>query len=105
MPRSASTCSAIAVEDIVQAMPSTTPWRQSMPSVTARPVTAAVVTTTCSSPRPKIARRSAHRRLGSSSRPTRNSSITTPSSETCVTIAKSVTSPSPQGPIATPANR
>ncbi len=106
MPRSASTCSAIAVEDIAQAMPSTMPTGHEVPAARrAIAATAATVTTTCSSPSPKIERRSDHSRLGSSSRPTRNSSITTPSSETCATRSKSVTSARPQGPIATPATR
>jgi len=53
----------------------------------------------------KIGRRSAHSRRGSSSSPTRNSISTTPNCANCRIAAASVTSCSPQGPMAMPAAR
>ncbi len=66
---------------------------------------AAPVTTTCAEPRPNTARRMIQRRRGRSSRPIRNSSITTPSEATLAICSTSVTRRSPDGPMTRPAIR
>ena len=95
----------MAVEDIASAMPQTSATVIGNPSATAIAATASAVATTCAAPMPKIERRSSHRRCGSSSRPIRNSSSTTPSSAKCSTVSGWVINPSPHGPIAMPAAR
>jgi hypothetical protein len=76
-----------------------------MPAASAAPKISNAEPNNCTLPQPKIGRRSAHKRRGSSSRPTRNSISTTPNSEKCSIALGSVTSFSPQGPIAMPAAR
>ena len=67
--------------------------------------TAAIVATTCTAPRPKIERLSAHTRAAFSSSPTRKSSSTTPNSANCSTVCGSAMRRRPHGPMATPATR
>jgi hypothetical protein len=59
----------------------------------------------CTLPQPKIGRRIAHNRRGSSSSPTRNSISTTPNSAKCSMAWASLTRFKPNGPITMPAPR
>jgi hypothetical protein len=105
-PRSASVDSTIAVDDIDISMPTASAGFHDRPATMATPPTRTVVATTWAPPRPKIGRRISQSRLGRSSRPTRNSIITTPSSAKCMTWWPSVpTRPRTKGPMATPASR
>jgi hypothetical protein len=103
--RSASVDSAMAVELCASARPDTRASRQSSPAARATPATSAVEPSSCTVPQPKIGRRRAHSRRGSSSSPTRNSISTTPNSAICRIAVASVTSRRPQGPMAMPAAR
>ena len=77
------TASPIAVDDIARPSDAASATGQATPQATAMPSSAArAEASTCSEPQPKIGRRIAHRRRGSSSRPTRNSISTTPNSAT-----------------------
>ena len=61
------------------------------------------VATTCAAPNPNTARRSAHKRAGSTSSPIRKSNSTMPISAKARTPSTSPASASPHGPIAAPA--
>ena len=76
--RSASIGSTIAVDDIASPAPSTIAPCQATPTACASAASAAPVITTCAVPRPNTARRITQSRCGRTSRPIRNSSITTP---------------------------
>ena len=76
--RSASIGSTMAVEDIASPVPSTTAPAQAMPVVWAMAARAAAHSSRCMVPRPNTLRRITHRRCGRTSRPIRNSSMTTP---------------------------
>lgn len=105
-PFSVSVCSAIAVEDSDSASPTATAACQGRPASSPSAASASVVSATCSPPIPRIGARSRHSRLGSSSRPTTNSIITTPNSAACMTSCPGAPSRlRPNGPIATPASR
>jgi len=101
--RSPMACSAIAVDDSASPRPATSATCQRTPNSSAAVVMSAVQASTWTLPQPKIGRRRAHRRLGSSSSPTKNSMSTTPNSAKCKMSCTLRTSPKPQGPIAMPA--
>mmetsp|Transcript_22395 Transcript_22395/g.88655 ORF Transcript_22395/g.88655 Transcript_22395/m.88655 type:complete len:375 (+) Transcript_22395:3126-4250(+) len=103
--RSASTASATAVDDIASPRLTTSDKRHGWPVAMPRAVNTAVQPSSCTLPQPKIGRRMAHSRLGSSSRPTRKSISTTPSSATSGMAVDSGISPSTSGPISRPATR
>ena len=83
--RSASTPRPIAVDD--SARPERGDQREPPGDAERRarraPSISSAEPNSCTLPQPKIGRRSAHRRRGSSSRPTRNSISTTPNSAKC----------------------
>ena len=81
--RSASTPRPIAVDDIARPSAATSASRQSTPASTADAAISSAEPNNCTLPQPKIGRRSAHSRRGSSSSPTRNSISTTPNSAKC----------------------
>ena len=84
-PFSSSTCRAKAVDDSDSARPANTAAGQARPTPTAMAASSSAVMATWAPPRPKMAARMAHRRLGRSSRPIRNNSSTTPNSAKCRT--------------------
>ena len=102
---SPSVCSTMAVDDIDSTQPAATPTVHDSPISMAMPVMAAMVSTTCSPPSPSSCQRSCHSLCGSSSRPTRNSIITTPNSATCWMLSVSWPTRPKTGPIRTPAIR
>ena len=103
--RSFSTPRPMAVDDSARPRAATSASRQSTPKARPAARISASSRAICTLPQPKIGRRSAHSRFGSSSSPTRNSISTTPNSAKCRIVAASVTSRSPQGPMAMPAAR
>ena len=103
--RSASTARPIAVDDIASPSEAASATGHATPNATPAAVISRALLITCTEPQPKIGRRMAHKRLGSSSRPTRNSISTTPNSATVRIVCASVTSANPQGPITMPATR
>ena len=103
--RSASIGSTIAVDDIARPAPSTIAPGQAMPAAWASAASAAPLIATCAVPRPNTARRITHSRCGRTSRPIRNSSITTPRLAIEAIASTSVTSRSPAGPMTMPASR
>jgi hypothetical protein len=103
--RSASTPRPIAVDDSASPSAATSARRQSTPKATAAAPINTAEPSVCTAPQPKIGRRRAHRRFGSSSSPTRNSISTTPNSAKCSIACGSVTSFNPQGPMTMPAAR
>jgi hypothetical protein len=102
---SCSEARPIAVEDIAKPMPATSATAGERPSAQPASVTAALVAATCAVPMPKMGLRSCQTRRGLSSRPTRNSSSTTPNSAKWRIASGAVTSARPQGPMAAPAAR
>ncbi len=109
MLRSLSVARPMAVDDIASAAPATSASRQpsGQKPMQAQPISAisARLPSSCTLPQPKIGRRIAHSRLGSSSRPIRNSISTTPNSARSTICDGSVTRRRPHGPIAKPAAR
>ena len=103
--RSLSTPKPIAVDDMAKPRAAARASRQSKPQTTAISPISAAEPKSCTLPQPKMGLRSAHKRRGSSSRPTRNSINTTPNSAKCSICSGSVTSFNPQGPMAMPAAR
>ncbi len=103
--RSLSTPRPMAVDDSARPSPATSASRQSTPKARPAARISSVEPAICTLPQPKIGRRSAHSRLGSSSSPTRKSISTTPNSAKCRMVAVSVTSRRPKGPMAMPAAR
>ena len=100
----------MAVDDIASAAPATTASGQRVrPRSPGRPSRSAAISarlpSSCTLPQPKIGRRMDHSRLGSSSRPIRNSISTTPNSARSTICDGSVTSRRPHGPIAKPARQ
>ena len=98
-------CSTIAVEDRASANPSASAIRQSSPNTCPSPHMAAAVISTCAPPMPMIGTRSRHSFFSSSSRPTRNSIITTPNSAMWEICTASALSQRSTGAMATPATR
>ena len=82
-PFSSSTCRAKAVDDSDSARPANAAAGQARPQARATRPSSIAVMATWAPPRPKMAARMAHSRLGRSSRPIRNSSSTTPNSAKC----------------------
>jgi hypothetical protein len=103
--RSARVDRAMAVELCDSARPATSASCQRRPAASATAAINTVEPSSCTLPQPKIGRRSDHSRLGSSSRPTRNSISTTPNSAKCRMSVGSDTSFSTPGPIRMPAAR
>ncbi len=103
--RSASTCSAIAVDDSASPSAPTSATRHGSPQAQATAHSRAAQPSTCALPSPKIGRRRLQRRLGCSSSPTRNSISTTPNSAKCRMSCTLLTRPRPHGPMAMPAAR
>ena len=104
-PFSFRVCSTIAVEDIARIIPVVSAMLQASPSARPSPATASAVSATCSPPSPTSCPRIRQSSRGSSSRPTRNSIITTPSSAMPWSDAGSTPTPRSSGPITTPAAR
>ena len=105
-PAERSIGSTCAVEDSASGMPIATAAAIEKPvNRKITPESATPHATTCASPRPKMSRRSRHSRSGCSSRPTRNSSRTMPSSAMPIFCSASPTSPRHCGPITAPATR
>lgn len=104
-PRSVSGVSASAVEESANAIPATTPTRQSTPTAHATAAMSAMEPSTWEAPSDSNRTRICHRRLGSSSRPMTNSRNTTPSSAKWRTLSTLPTSFRPNGPMAMPASR
>ena len=96
---------AIAVDDSASAKPVTSAPFQGNPTATPPAPSSSPQAAICSAPPPKTARRMAYRRLGSSSRPMRNSMSTTPNSAKCMISFTSRSRPKPNGPMAQPAMR
>ncbi len=103
--RSASIGSTIAVDDSARPNPTTTAAGQDSDRRWAMAQKAAPVITTCAAPSPSTERRITQSRCGRSSSPMRKSSMTTPSSETSLTLSVSLMRPSPAGPMTRPAAR
>ena len=103
--RSANTPRPMAVEDRARPSATTRPRCQSTPASMATPVISAAEASSCTLPQPKMGRRRAQSRRGSSSSPTRKSISTTPNSAKCSMSWASVTRARPQGPIRMPAAR
>ena len=103
--RSFSTPRPMAVELSPRPSAATRASRQSTPAATPTAVISTAEPSNCKLPQPKMGRRSAQSRRGSSSRPTRKSISTTPNSAKCSMACASVTSFRPQGPMAMPAAR
>ncbi len=82
-PRSSRICSTTAVDVITKPMPATNATGFGRPNAMPTPMSSPPQTMTCTAPRPKISRRSAHSRAGSISSPMTKRSITTPSSAMC----------------------
>ena len=87
-PRSASSCSTSAVEDIDEAEADD---ERGLPGLLETEIAAApmptVVTSTCAEPKPKIDLRSTHSREGCSSRPMTNIRSTMPNSAMCWVVS------------------
>ena len=99
-------CSTIAVDDSASVIPTATAVCHGRPASTPTPASSTVVTATCRPPSPRIGLRISHSRAGRSSRPMRNSIITTPNSAKCITsFPSSPIRPSANGPITIPAIR
>ena len=103
--RSASTCSAMAVDDSASPSAATRLMRQGSPASQPAANSTAAQPSTCALPVPKMGRRMAQRRLGCSSSPTKKSMSTTPNSAKCRMSCTLLTSPRPHGPMAMPAAR
>ncbi len=98
-------CSTIAVEDSEKISPIASAVWNATPSRIPPSVSSAVVTTICSPPRPRSRWRMSHSACGESSRPIRNSIMTTPNSAKCLTFSASEPTIPSSGPIAMPASR
>ena len=104
-PFSDRVCSTMAVDDIAPSMPRITATCHAMPSSTAAPATAAMVSPTCNPPMPISFCRMSHSACGRSSNPIRNSISTTPNSaNSCRSLVSAPASPM-TGPIRMPAAR
>ena len=103
--RSPRVASTMAVDDSDSPSAATSAVRQSTPKAMATAHSPALTTPTCAPPQPKMGRRNSHKRFGSSSRPIRNSSSTTPNSEKLRITSTFLIRPRPQGPMTTPATR
>ena len=103
--RSASVCSAMAVDESASPSAATSAVIQGTPQAQAASQSRAAQASTWAVPSPKMGRRMLQSRLGCSSRPTRNSISTTPNSAKCRMSCTLLTAPSPQGPMAMPAAR
>jgi hypothetical protein len=104
-PRSPSSCITMAVEVSTKPMALMKDTVQEKPKATPTSVSMAPQTSTCRLPRPKMARRSAHRCEGCISRPMTKRNITTPSSAVWMMVCGSLNQPKPKGPMARPAAR
>ena len=93
--RSASTARPIAVDDIARPSAATQASGRLTPAASARPAMSAAEPSSCTLPQPKTAKRIAHSRFGSSSRPTTKSISTTPNSAKCSVSSAPPTSRSP----------
>src|SRR6267142_705223 len=103
--RSAREASTSAVDDIASPKPATSAAPQERPNARPRRARTVPVTRTCAPPSPNTGRRRTQSRLGCNSRPTRNSSSTTPNSANSSVDSTSATMPRPQGPMSMPAPR
>ncbi len=95
--RSPNTCSAMAVDESASPSEATSATRHSAPTAQPTAKSTAAQLSTCAAPQPKMGRRRFHRRLGSSSRPTRNSISTTPNSAKCTRSPRWTRGPAPTG--------
>ena len=102
-PFSPNVCNTIAVEDNAKTQPMAKPICHAIPKAIAMPMTANAVIKTCIPPSPKRRARMPHSILGSNSRPTKNSIITTPNSAKCWMAITSTPRPAKTGEITTPA--
>jgi hypothetical protein len=74
----------MAVDDMASAQPTASAACHARPAAIAAPPVTSTVATTCRLPTPSTALRMRQKAAGSSSRPTRNSIITTPNSAKCM---------------------
>jgi hypothetical protein len=95
----------MAVDDMASTIPTARAVCQGRPSSIETPAMASEVPITWAPPKPKIALRMSHRVEGWTSRPIRNSRMTTPNSAKVRTSVCSPTSDRANGPITTPAIR
>ncbi len=102
---SASNCRTNAVDDNASVRPMTMAEVVLRPSNRTIAAIAAALQMICKEPRPNTMRRITHNRDGLSSRPTINSSRTTPSSAKCRMCSGSFIRRRPYGPMAIPAAR
>ena len=93
----------MAVEESARMQPTATPICQLLPMAMVMPAIAATESITCNPPSPKSLCRSCHSFCGASSKPTRNSIITTPNSATCWMDSVSLPAKPKTGPMAIPA--
>ena len=101
-----SVCRTIAVDDMARIMPTVSASSQPSPASTRpSPASASTVSVTCRPPRPTSRPRMLQSSRGSSSSPTRNSIITTPSSAMPRSASVSAPAKPSTGPISTPAAR
>ena len=95
----------MAVEDMASTKPTARAVCQGRPRASEAAAMAKAVPSTCAPPKPKMALRMSHSIEGCTSRPIRNSRITTPNSANFMTSAWSPTSDRANGPMTTPAIR
>ena len=95
----------MAVDDMASTIPTARAVCQGRPSSIEAAAMATEVPTTCAPPKPKMALRMSHSIEGCTSRPIRNSRMTTPNSANFMTSAWSPTSDRAKGPMTTPAIR
>ena len=100
-----NSCKPSAVDDSAKPSAATTAVCHRAPSHQPTAKISAAVTSTWLPPTPRIGRRSAHNLRGSSSKPMRNNSSTTPISEKCRMSPTLLIKPSPHGPMQMPAAR
>ncbi len=104
-PRSSSICMTMAVDDSTKPMAPMKDTAGESPASTPAAVSTAPQVTTCNRPRPKISWRRFHSRVGCISSPMTNRNITTPNSAMSRMDCASLNTPSPKGPMASPAAR
>ena len=104
-PFSDRVCSTIAVEESESTSPTARATVQPRPNAIPAAVIAATVSPTCRPPSPSSRVRIAQSRCGSSSKPIRNSIITTPNSAKCWMLTTSTSKAARSGLRATPAIR
>jgi hypothetical protein len=104
-PFSSRVCRTMAVELMASTSPAARAVGQGRPNSMLAPAMARAVAVTCAPPRPKMVLRIDHSRAGRTSRPIRNSRMTTPNSANFITSSGSPVRFRAKGPIRAPAIR